>query len=85
MKITVEIKTIFKNAKSPLKATATVVLDDCLAIKNVKLIETEEKGLFISMPSFRGRDGEWRSVCHPITPELRAELQTALIEAYRQG
>ena len=84
MNLKVEIKAIFKNPTSPLKAIATVVLDDCFIIRNVKLIETED-ATFISMPSYRGRDENWHSICHPITPEFREKLQTAVIEAYTQG
>ena len=84
MKITVEIKTINKLPTSPLKATAAVLLDECFVIRNVKVIETE-KGMFISLPSFRGRDGKWRSVCHPITREFHDELQNAVIEAYQRA
>lgn len=84
MKIKVEVKTIFKIPTSPLKATATVIFDDCFIVRNVKLIENE-KGMFISLPTFRGRDGNWRSVCHPITSECREEIQNAVIAAYQQG
>jgi len=85
VKISIEMRSIFKDADSPLKATATVNFDDRFVVKNVKLIETEEKGMFISMPSFRGRDGIWRSISHPITSECREEIQAALIEAYNKG
>ena len=84
MKITVEIKTINKVPVSPLKATASVIFDEGFIVRNVKVIETE-KGMFISLPSYRGRDGKWRSVCHPITREFHDILQKAVIEAYRKA
>ena len=83
MKTEVEIRTIFKNTNSPLKATANVVFDGCFVIRNVKLIDNGN-GMFISMPSFRGRDGVWRSICHPINSECREQIQKAVIEAYQQ-
>ena len=84
MKIEVEVRTIFKNTNSPLKATANVVFDDCFVIRNVKLIDNGN-GIFISMPSFKGRDGNWRSVCHPINAESREKIQTAVVDAYEQA
>ena len=84
MKIEVEMRTIFKNTNSPLKATANVVFDECFVIRNVKLIDNGN-GMFISMPSFRDRGGNWRSICHPITAECRENLQNAVIDAYQQA
>lgn len=84
MKINVEVKTIFKNSTSPLKATVTVIFDDCFVIRNVKLIEGEN-GQFVALPSYKGRDGSWRSICHPITSEFRETLKTAVIEACQQA
>lgn len=85
MNLSVEVRTIFKNTNSPLKATANVIIDDCFVIRNVKLIDNDNgSGPFISMPSFKGRDGNWRSVCHPITAECREQIQNAVVEAYQQ-
>ena len=84
MKFTVEMRTIFKNENSPLKATANIVIEDCFVIRNIKLIDNGQ-GIFLSMPSFKGRDGKWYSICHPVTSECREEIQKAVIEAYRQA
>jgi len=72
MNIRVEIKTIYKNTESLLRAVASVFFDECFVIRNVKVIETnEDEGPFISLPSYRGRDEKWHGVCYPVTPELR--------------
>ena len=84
MNFTIEMRTVFKNTSSPLKATANILFDDCFVVRNVKLIENDN-GMFISMPSYKARDGEWRSVCHPINAECREELQAAFIKAYKKG
>lgn len=84
MKINVEIKTIYKLSSSPLRATAVVILDDCFMIHNVKVVDTGN-GPFVSMPSFKGRDGQWRSICHPMTNEFRQEIQKKVLEAYQKG
>ncbi len=50
-------------------------------IHSVKVIDIGG-GPFISLPSQRGRDGKWRSVCHPMNNEFRKELQEKVLEAY---
>ena len=83
MKITVEMKTIYKNTESPLKAVASVILEDCFAIRNVKVIDTgADVGTFVSMPSYRGKDEKWHGICYPITPEFREEIKAAVLSAY---
>ena len=82
MKMSIEIRKVFNDPDSYLKATATVVFDDCFAVKNIRIIKTPEK-IFISMPSYRNRrDGRWRDNCHPINAEYRQEMFEAVMEAY---
>ncbi len=55
MEIT-EIKIYPVQESGRLKAYATMVFDDCFIVRDLKIIEGD-KGLFISMPSRRRKDG----------------------------
>ena len=65
----------------PLLGFANVVIDNCFAIRGIKIIETEDKGRFISMPSKRRKE-RFIDICHPINQETRDELQSAILELY---
>ncbi len=81
MKITsVKVRKIEKE-ESRMKGIASVVIDDCFAIKDIRIIEGE-KGLFIAMPSRKYPNGEYRDVAHPINAETRAMFEDAIIEEY---
>ncbi len=81
MKITsVKVRKIEKEG-SRMKGIASVVLDDCFAIKDIRIIEGE-KGLFIAMPSRKYPNGEYRDVAHPINAETRAMFENSIIEEY---
>ena len=81
MKITsVNVRKIEKE-ESRMKGIASVVIDDCFAIKDIRIIEGE-KGLFIAMPSRKYPNGEYRDVAHPINAETRAMFEDAIIEEY---
>ena len=67
-----------------VKAIASVNLDDCFAVKNIRVIEGKN-GLFVSMPSYKGADGEYHDLCFPTTPEMRKQLNNAVSEAYKQA
>lgn len=67
-----------------VKAIASANLDDCFAVKNIRVIEGKN-GLFVSMPSYKGADGEYHDLCFPTTPEMRKQLSNAVSETYKQA
>ena len=66
------------------KTTASVNLNGCFAIRGVKVMDSS-KGLFVSLPSYRAGNGEYRDICFPCTKEARAEFDAAVIGAYQQA
>lgn len=80
MKIDVRINSLTPG-EGNVKAIASANLDDCFAVKNIRVVEGKN-GLFVSMPSYKGQDGEYHDLCFPTTPELRKQLNGAVTEAY---
>ncbi len=81
MKITsVKVRKIEKE-NSRMKGMASVVIDDCFAVKDIRIIEGE-KGLFIAMPSRKYPNGEYRDVAHPINSDTRKMFEDAILEEY---
>ena len=66
-----------------MKGIASIVLDDCFAVKDIRIIQGEDK-LFIAMPSRKYPDGENRDVAHPITTECRAIFNDTIIDEYKK-
>ncbi|HPE16850.1 MAG TPA: SpoVG family protein [Oscillospiraceae bacterium] len=66
-----------------LRATASVNIYGDFAVRGVKVMEGS-KGLFISMPSYKAGNGEYRDICFPCTKEAKAEFDSAVISAYQQ-
>ncbi|MBE7074978.1 MAG: septation regulator SpoVG [Clostridiales bacterium] len=69
---------------SKLKAVASITIDDCFVVHDIKVIEGKE-GYFISMPSKKTPDGEYKDIVHPINTETREALSTQIIEAYKNA
>lgn len=53
-----------------LRAIASVVINGCLRIDNIKVIQVNER-LFVAMPSRKTADGGFIDVIHPISAEAR--------------
>ncbi len=81
MKISdVRIRLVEKDG-SKLKAVASITIDECFVIHDIKIIEGKE-GFFISMPSRKTPDGEYRDIVHPINTETREQIIRDILKAY---
>jgi stage V sporulation protein G len=81
MKIT-EIK-VYPTKEGKLKAYATMVFDNCFIVRDLKIIETE-KGMFVSMPSRRKKDGTFKDIVHPLNSETRQMIEDGILEEYKK-
>ena len=64
-----------------LKAVASITIDDCFVIHDIKIIEAAD-GAFIAMPSRKTNDGEYKDIAHPLNTETRELLKQAILTAY---
>jgi len=66
-----------------IRALASVTLDSEFVIHDLRIIEGDN-GLFVAMPARRNASGDYYDVAHPITAEARAQLQSAVLEAFER-
>ena len=64
-----------------LKAVASMTIDDCFVIHDIKIIEATD-GAFIAMPSRKTNDGEYKDIAHPLNTETREIIKEAILSAY---
>ena len=65
-------------------AFASVTINDMIAIHGIRVIDSE-KGRFAAMPSMKDKDGEYRDIAHPVTGDLRKQLNAAVLAAYDEA
>lgn len=84
MKISdVKIRLIARD-DSKLKAVASIVIEDCVALHDIKVIENDS-GMFIAMPAKKTDNGTYRDIVHPINKETRDSLTTVILDAYNNA
>lgn len=66
------------------RASASVNLNGSFAIRGIKVMESE-KGLFVSLPSYRAGNGEYKDICFPCTKQARQDFDAAVLNAYEQA
>ena len=64
-----------------LKAVASLTIDGCIAIHEIKVIETDH--LFVAMPSRKDEAGAYHDIVHPINESARNLIETAVLSAYK--
>ena len=66
---------------SNLKAIASLTIDGCVAIHELKVIETDH--LFVAMPSRKDESGNYHDIVHPINESARNFIESAVLAAYK--
>jgi len=64
-----------------LKAFADVHIDEMWLVRGLRVV-AGSSGLFVGMPSGRGRDGKYYETVRSLTSEAKVALETAVLEAY---
>ena len=68
---------------SKLKAVASITIDDCFVVHDIKILEGTQ-GYFVSMPSRKTPDGQYKDVAHPINTPTREELNKVVLTAFEE-
>jgi stage V sporulation protein G len=81
MEIT-EVK-VFPIQEEKLKAFVSIVFDHCFMVNDIKIIQGRD-GLFISMPSRKKKNGEFKDVAHPLNNETRRMIEDKILGEYER-
>lgn len=74
---------VFPVNEEKLKAYVSIVFDGCFLVSDLKIIQGPN-GLFISMPSKRKKNGEFKDVAHPLNRETREMLEKHILAEYER-
>jgi len=72
---------VVKREANQLRGFATIIIDNAFVVKNIKIIQGKN-GLFIAMPSYKLKNGEYKDVAHPLNTETRTQLEEMILAKY---
>ena len=75
---------LVKKHEGKLKAVASVTIDDCFVVHDVKILEGQDD-FFIAMPSKKTPDGEYKDIVHPLNTETREMLKKAVLDEFEKA
>ena len=65
-----------------VQAFVSIVFDRCFMVNDIKVIRGKD-GLFVSMPSRKRRNGDFKDVAHPLNTETRRWIEERILGHYR--
>ncbi len=74
---------LVKKDESKLKAVASITIDDCFVVHDIKIIQGTESP-FIAMPSRKTQEGDYKDVAHPISTSTREMLSKIVLAEYEK-
>lgn len=75
----IRIKKVDGNSK--VVAKASVTFDNAFVVHGFSIVNGK-KGLFVSMPTFKNKDGKYIDIAHPITSDGRTAIIDKIKENY---
>ena len=81
MKIT-EVR-INKYENKNVKGFASITFDSELVVNGFTIM-TGKNGLFVSMPSTKGKDGEYHDSVFPLSKKGRDQINKVVLDAYKE-
>ena len=83
MQITdIRIRKVEKEGK--MKAVVSITIDDELVVHDIKVINGKD-GYFLSMPSRKTNEGDFKDIVHPIKTEVREMLKNRIVAEYEKA
>lgn len=74
---------LFESAKSNTKAFIDLKLDNVLIVKGLSLVEGK-KGLFLSYPALKGKDGKYYNSVYSLDKDWSKKLEDTCIKKYKE-
>lgn len=74
---------LVKKDDGKLKAVASITIDDCFVVHDVKILEGNED-FFIAMPSKKTPEGEYKDIVHPLNTETRELIKNVVLAEFEK-
>lgn len=71
-----------KNNSSRLKAVASMIIDGCFVVHDIKILEGNTEGYFLAMPTRKTAEGEYKDIAHPLDSSTRQLICDKILDEF---
>jgi stage V sporulation protein G len=65
-----------------VRAFASIVIDDCFIVNDLRVMAGREGQHFVTMPARKARNGQLRDIAHPLNSETRKEIEERVLAEF---
>jgi stage V sporulation protein G len=65
-----------------VRAFASIVIDDCFIVNDLRVMEGREGQLFVTMPARKTRNGQMRDIAHPLNSQTRKAVESRVLDEF---
>jgi stage V sporulation protein G len=66
-----------------VRAFASIVVDDCFIVNDLRVVEGKEEQMYVTMPARKVRSGQMRDIAYPLNSETRQMIEDRVLEEFR--
>ena len=74
---------IYKLDSGNVLALATITINDEFVVSGLRVLNGKN-GMWVSMPSRKNKDNEYKDICYPVTKEARQAIQDSVLNKFRE-
>ncbi len=75
---------LMQKEDSKLKAVASITIEDCFVVHDIKVLEGSQGDFFVRMPSRQTNDGEYKDIAHPLNTPTREEINRLVLAKFEE-
>jgi len=68
-----------------VRAFASIVIDDCFMVNDLRVMSGREGQYFVTMPARKARNGQLRDIAHPLNSETRKEIEDRVLDEFNRA
>ena len=68
-----------------VRAFASIVIDDCFIVNDLRVMEGREGQLFVTMPARKIRNGQMKDIAHPLSSGTRRKIEEQVLNEFRRA
>lgn len=79
-----EVRLTKRQGEDRMEAYGSLTFDGDFVINGIKVMRSKEGELYVSYPSRRNQNGDYKDICYPMTPALREEIHIKVMAKFEE-
>ena len=79
-----EVRLTKASSEDACLAYGSITLDGDFVVSGIRIVESKEGRPFVSYPSRKNQNGEYKNICFPMKKALREDIEVKVLTEYEK-